>query len=315
VTPSPNGNTHFYTGHERDTLSSDNFNQDYMHFRYYGAGMGRFMKPDSTFGNAAANPQGFNLYSYVHGNPVNRNDPTGHKESPAWNFGTSEADKKQLQAQKSAWGVFASIPYGVGGGSGSAIGGSGGGGAGGQGTQSGTASTTTSLWSAPASWDFHFTVSAQYMAPPPASTSQTTGRSLCTGTLRPGDITPTEGTTVVGVGFMCFQSCHDPKATSKYGVGVVAGATAAGLEGLRLAIKAFDIAKSWKASGDLCEPAFYLFQVDCAPPDRVFVSHTPDAPSPPAGACDSFPMSTPIRKPSETLQLPPGMVYTGEWQP
>jgi RHS repeat-associated protein len=78
VTPSPNGNTHFYTGHERDTLSSDNFNQDYAHFRFYGSSMGRFFKPDSQFDGAPGNTQGWNLYSYVKGNPINFNDPTGH---------------------------------------------------------------------------------------------------------------------------------------------------------------------------------------------------------------------------------------------
>ena len=40
--------------------------------------MGRFQKPDSNFDSPIANPQGWNLYSYVKGNPVNFNDPTGH---------------------------------------------------------------------------------------------------------------------------------------------------------------------------------------------------------------------------------------------
>jgi RHS repeat-associated protein len=69
-------NTHRFTGHERD-LETGN---DYMHFRYFSAGMGRFMKPDSIFDGAPGNPQGWNLYTYVKGNPVNFNDPTGQKE-------------------------------------------------------------------------------------------------------------------------------------------------------------------------------------------------------------------------------------------
>jgi RHS repeat-associated protein len=68
-------NTHRFTGHERD-LETGN---DYMHFRFFSSNMGRFQKPDSNFDNPIANPQGWNLYSYVKGNPVNFNDPTGHQ--------------------------------------------------------------------------------------------------------------------------------------------------------------------------------------------------------------------------------------------
>jgi hypothetical protein len=39
--------------------------------------MGRFLKPDNIIPNPA-NPQSWNLYSYVNGNPVNFNDPSGH---------------------------------------------------------------------------------------------------------------------------------------------------------------------------------------------------------------------------------------------
>jgi RHS repeat-associated protein len=66
-------NTHRYTGQERDVETEN----DYMHFRFYGSNMGRFMKPDNISGNMA-NPQSWNLYSYVGNNPVKRNDPTGH---------------------------------------------------------------------------------------------------------------------------------------------------------------------------------------------------------------------------------------------
>ncbi|HNT18243.1 MAG TPA: RHS repeat-associated core domain-containing protein [Acidobacteriota bacterium] len=67
------GNTHRFTGHERDK----NTGYDYMHYRSYGSNIGRFMKPDNITGNPL-NPQSWNLYSYVRGNPVNFNDPTGH---------------------------------------------------------------------------------------------------------------------------------------------------------------------------------------------------------------------------------------------
>jgi len=68
------GNTHQFTGHERDTETGN----DYMHFRMFAPNMGRFMRPDSQYDNAEASPQGYNLYTYVKGNPVNFNDPTGH---------------------------------------------------------------------------------------------------------------------------------------------------------------------------------------------------------------------------------------------
>jgi RHS repeat-associated protein len=62
-----------YTGQERDNYT----NLDYMHFRYYASAMGRFLKPDNIIPNPA-NPQSWNLYSYVNSNPVNFNDPSGH---------------------------------------------------------------------------------------------------------------------------------------------------------------------------------------------------------------------------------------------
>jgi RHS repeat-associated protein len=54
---------------------------DFMHFRYYASTMGRFLKPDNIIPNPA-NPQSWNLYSYVNGNPVNFNDPGGHFINP-----------------------------------------------------------------------------------------------------------------------------------------------------------------------------------------------------------------------------------------
>jgi RHS repeat-associated protein len=70
------GNTHQFTGHGRDLDTGI----DYMHFRFYGSNIGRFMKPDSGVAQDPQNPQSWNLYSYVKGNPVNLNDPTGHED-------------------------------------------------------------------------------------------------------------------------------------------------------------------------------------------------------------------------------------------
>jgi len=65
-------NKYRFTGQERDY--STNF--DYMHFRFYASSMGRFLKPDNLIGTIA-NPQSWNLYSYVNENPANFNDPSG----------------------------------------------------------------------------------------------------------------------------------------------------------------------------------------------------------------------------------------------
>jgi RHS repeat-associated protein len=67
----------------------ESFFSDYIHFRYYASTMGRFLKPDNIIPNAA-NPQSWNLYSYVNGNPVNFNDPSGHDLRGRTPLGTSK---------------------------------------------------------------------------------------------------------------------------------------------------------------------------------------------------------------------------------
>jgi RHS repeat-associated protein len=63
-----------FTGKERDSESGlDNFD-----FRYYGSSLGRFMKADNGAAQDPANPQSWNLYSYVMNNPTTNVDPDGH---------------------------------------------------------------------------------------------------------------------------------------------------------------------------------------------------------------------------------------------
>ena len=52
---------------------------DYADQRFYASTYGRFNTPDPKGRRAARkrNPQSWNLYSYVHGDPINRNDPRG----------------------------------------------------------------------------------------------------------------------------------------------------------------------------------------------------------------------------------------------
>jgi RHS repeat-associated protein len=71
------GNTHQFTGHERDALcGAPGVALDYMHFRYYGSSLGRFMRPDDHDGKPL-NPQSWNKYTYVLNNPVGNIDPDG----------------------------------------------------------------------------------------------------------------------------------------------------------------------------------------------------------------------------------------------
>ena len=70
-----------YTGHERDEQTG----LDYMMARYKQTCSPRFTSPDPIFDTSLAAPTTWNRYAYVHGDPVNRLDPTGlagFKDSP-----------------------------------------------------------------------------------------------------------------------------------------------------------------------------------------------------------------------------------------
>ncbi len=64
----------FFTGYQRDTESGN----DYAQARYYASNMGRFITPDPYDGSYDINnPQSFNRYAYVNGNPLTFTDPSG----------------------------------------------------------------------------------------------------------------------------------------------------------------------------------------------------------------------------------------------
>jgi RHS repeat-associated protein len=71
---SSSGNHYRFTGKERDTESGlDDFAA-----RFYASNYGRFISADDSKYMHPADPQTFNLYSYVANNPINAVDPTGH---------------------------------------------------------------------------------------------------------------------------------------------------------------------------------------------------------------------------------------------
>lgn len=72
-TPLPNNQVKFAT-YTRDSASG----LDYADQRYFANNFGRFMSPDPYWGSASASaPLSWNRYSYVFGDPINGNDPTG----------------------------------------------------------------------------------------------------------------------------------------------------------------------------------------------------------------------------------------------
>lgn len=63
-----------FTGQERDSET----NLDFFQARYLSSGLGRFMSPDPyNAGADLTNPQSWNAYAYVVGNPLNAADPSG----------------------------------------------------------------------------------------------------------------------------------------------------------------------------------------------------------------------------------------------
>ena len=66
-----------FTGHERDNNLGPGHRLDYMHARSYAFDNGRFISVDPGRDFDPKQPQSWNRYSYVRGNPINATDPTG----------------------------------------------------------------------------------------------------------------------------------------------------------------------------------------------------------------------------------------------
>jgi RHS repeat-associated protein len=106
-----------FTGHERDAhgvLNVDNDDYlDYMHARYYDPNGGRFLSVDPVLAlrRAMHNPQGWNRYSYVQNNPINRIDPDGRLDGNGmgepldWESGGLDREQQLAMSNRTAAGT------------------------------------------------------------------------------------------------------------------------------------------------------------------------------------------------------------------
>jgi RHS repeat-associated protein len=105
--PGQHANTVRFTGHERDDLDltrrSDDL--DYMHARYSSPSLARFLSVDPVGGNPGQ-PQGWNRFALVRGNPVKFIDSSGRKEKPF----DSRVDLPRYEHRNTATPIDRSVP-------------------------------------------------------------------------------------------------------------------------------------------------------------------------------------------------------------
>ncbi len=92
-----------YTGHKHNNLSGSDGANDlgliYMNARYYVPNTNRWLSPDSIVPDPT-NPQSLNRYSYSRNNPVNRVDPTGHRDCEFDDYCPPPASPSPLISEK-----------------------------------------------------------------------------------------------------------------------------------------------------------------------------------------------------------------------
>ena len=109
-----------YAGHENDPETD----QTYMKARYYIPELGRFNRPDPAADFDIGNPASFNLYQYVHNNPINLTDPMGLQSEGTSNEPSSKetyeenrkksAKRLRAEARARAWlinGIVAGMSW------------------------------------------------------------------------------------------------------------------------------------------------------------------------------------------------------------
>jgi len=103
-----------FTGHERDFLGTGTTDDlDYMHARYYSPHLGRFMSVDpSKQGWDPKQPQSWNRYAYVRGNPLKYVDPDGRVITPSL-LGNPEGIDNLTPEQQQSVAIAAGVMAGL----------------------------------------------------------------------------------------------------------------------------------------------------------------------------------------------------------
>ena len=100
-----------YATYTRDSVTG----LDYAMNRYYSSVWGRFLSPDPSGGSVRLrNPQTWNRYAYVNGDPVDGNDPFGLDDGPGGICGATSVFNASLTGPPAACNTLAATAWSAG---------------------------------------------------------------------------------------------------------------------------------------------------------------------------------------------------------